>query len=52
MTELACTAKLSFPTKKDAVGAAAVAGWRYGSKLKVYSCRLCGQWHIASHYTD
>lgn len=52
MAPLVCETKLAFATKKDALGAATVAGWRYGSALRVYHCRHCSLWHIASNYGD
>lgn len=45
---LPCEGKLAFDSKKDALAAASVAEFRYGSKLKVYVCRYCGLWHLAT----
>lgn len=49
---LPCAEKLVFPTEPQARAAAAVAKHRYGSRLRVYQCRHCGMWHIASDYGD
>jgi hypothetical protein len=45
---LPCHDKLTFDTQKEAAAAANAAHYRYGSKLKVYRCRHCGLWHLAS----
>lgn len=46
--ELPCTEKLSFDTKIAAEGAATYAKYLHGTKLKVYRCKHCGLWHLAS----
>jgi predicted butyrate kinase (DUF1464 family) len=46
--ELPCKEKLSFKTKEAAEGAAVYARHRHGTKLKVYQCKHCGLWHLAS----
>jgi hypothetical protein len=49
---LPCSEKLAFDTKKDAQATATVARYRYGGKLKVYRCRYCNLWHLATDYDD
>lgn len=46
--EFPCQEKLSFETKEAAEGAAVYAEHRHGAKLKVYQCKHCGLWHLAS----
>lgn len=46
--QLPCAKKLSFDSRAEAEGAAAAADWHYGSKLKVYKCRHCQLWHLAT----
>jgi hypothetical protein len=46
-----CTEKMAFDTKKAAQDAARMAYYRHGSKLKVYKCRHCGLWHMATRHT-
>ena len=46
--ELACAEKLAFDSKEAAEGAAVYANHRHGTKLKVYKCRNCQLWHLAS----
>jgi hypothetical protein len=46
--ELPCSEKLSFDTRKDAEGAAVYAQHRHGNRLKVYICKYCKLWHLAS----
>jgi hypothetical protein len=48
---LPCADKLAFDTKGQAEVAANVADYQHGAKLKVYKCRHCGLWHLASDYT-
>lgn len=45
---LPCVEKLSFDSKEAATGAAVYAKHRHGTKLKVYRCKHCGLWHLAS----
>ncbi len=51
-TALPCEGKLAFDTKKQAEASAVVADYQHGTKLKVYVCRYCGLWHLASHYNE
>ena len=46
--KLSCSDKLAFDTKKQAKTSAAVANWQHDTKLKVYLCRFCKLWHLAS----
>lgn len=46
---LPCADKLSFDTKVQAHASAVVAGWQHGVKLKVYLCKNCELWHLASN---
>lgn len=48
--KLPCADKLAFDTQKEAQASATVAEYRYGNKLKVYSCKHCGLWHLSSRY--
>ncbi|MES2971095.1 MAG: hypothetical protein V4702_02115 [Patescibacteria group bacterium] len=48
-TILPCADKLSFDTKTEAERSAIVAEWQHGSKLKVYKCRHCQLWHLATN---
>lgn len=43
-----CSDKLAFDTKKAAEGAAVYAKYQHGTKLKVYQCKHCSLWHLAS----
>jgi len=43
-----CNEKLAFNTKKEAEASAVVANYQHGTKLKVYKCKDCGLWHLAS----
>lgn len=47
-TQLPCAEKLAFQTKEAAEGAAVYAKHRHGTKLKVYQCKDCQLWHLAS----
>jgi hypothetical protein len=47
---LPCEGKLSFDTKKAAGASAVVAKYQHGTKLKVYLCKHCSLWHLASDY--
>jgi hypothetical protein len=49
---LPCADKLAFDTLKEAKGVAVTSEYRYGSKLKVYQCRYCHQYHLATNYDD
>ena len=48
----ACAEKLAFSSQKEAWTAATVARFQYGgtSRLKVYHCRVCKLYHLASKY--
>ncbi len=46
--ELPCNEKLVFNTKAAAEGAAVYAEHLHGTKLKVYKCKHCNLWHLAS----
>lgn len=48
---LPCADKLTFDTKKQAQAAAIVADYQHGTKLKVYMCRFCHLWHMASFFS-
>lgn len=48
--QLPCAEKLAFDTRKAAQAAATVAAYQHGTKLKVYVCRHCNLWHLASDY--
>lgn len=48
MEEVPYKEKLSFQTKEAAEGAAVYARHRHGTKLKVYRCKYCDLWHLAS----
>jgi hypothetical protein len=50
--DLPCSEKLTFDTQKQAATAALVASHQHGSKLRVYKCRYCNLWHLASNYED
>jgi len=45
---LPCAEKLVFMTKQAAEGAAVYANHLHGTKLKVYKCKDCQLWHLAS----
>ncbi|HSX30495.1 MAG TPA: hypothetical protein VLE99_01100 [Candidatus Saccharimonadales bacterium] len=47
---LPCAEKLAFETVKAARATATVSEHRYGGKLKVYKCRHCHLYHLASDY--
>lgn len=49
MEELPCSEKLAFESREAAEGAAVYARHRHGTKLKVYKCRHCDLWHLASN---
>lgn len=49
-TELPCTDKIAFDTVEAARATATVSEHRYGTKLKVYRCRHCGLYHLASEH--
>lgn len=46
--ELPCVHKMSFDTKAEAEATAVVADWQHGAQLRVYLCRHCNLWHLAS----
>lgn len=45
---LPCSEKLAFDTRTQADAAATVALYQRGVQLRVYQCRHCGLWHMAS----
>lgn len=45
---LPCADKLVFETVKAAQATAIVSEHHYGAKLKVYKCRHCGLYHLAT----
>ena len=45
---LPCIEKLVFESKEAAEGAAVYARHLHGTSLKVYKCRYCHLWHLAS----
>jgi hypothetical protein len=45
---LPCAEKLVFETRQSAQTAATVAAHQRGIQLKVYRCKYCGLWHLAS----
>jgi hypothetical protein len=47
-----CEDKMSFDNKVDAENTSTVAEYQHGSKLKVYKCRECDLWHLASDHGD
>ena len=49
MEEPPCSEKLAFESREAAEGAAVYAQHRHGTKLKVYKCRHCDLWHLASN---
>lgn len=49
---LPCVDKLAFDSLKEAQAAATVSEWRYGSRLKVYKCRHCQLYHLATNFDD
>ena len=46
-----CHDKLAFDTKKEANASAVVAEYQHGTKLKVYKCKDCNLWHLASDFS-
>jgi len=49
---LPCAEKMAFETPEAAQATGTVSEWRYGSKLKVYKCRYCHLYHLASNYEN
>jgi hypothetical protein len=49
MEDLPCKEKLAFESKETAEGAAVYARHLHGAKLKVYQCKYCKLWHLASN---
>jgi hypothetical protein len=47
-----CVDKMSFDTKKEAENTAVIVEHQRGTKLRVYKCRQCQLWHMASNYGD
>jgi hypothetical protein len=46
---LPCADKLAFDTVAAAEATATVSEYRYGGKLKVYTCRYCHLYHLSSN---
>lgn len=44
--------KLGFATRDEAQAAVTTADYRYEANLKVYKCRDCELWHIATKYEE
>lgn len=49
---LPCADKLAFGTMKEARATATVSEHRYGSKFRVYKCRHCHLYHLATDYNE
>ena len=47
-----CSDKMTFDSKQEAIVTATVAAHQRGAKLRVYKCRQCQLWHMASSYVD
>lgn len=47
-----CSKKMAFDSKAEAENASTVAEFQRGSNLKVYKCRLCHLWHLATDYGE
>lgn len=47
-----CSEKMTFDTKAEAQTTAIVAKHQRGSDLKVYKCKECDLWHLASAYEN
>ncbi|HTE22025.1 MAG TPA: hypothetical protein VK674_03210 [Candidatus Limnocylindria bacterium] len=47
---LPCADKMAFDIKEEAEASAVVAEWQHGGNLKVYQCKHCQLWHLASNY--
>lgn len=45
-----CNDKMSFDNKVEAENASTVAEFQRGSNLKVYKCKYCHLWHLATDY--
>ncbi|MCA9342787.1 hypothetical protein KC950_02110 [Candidatus Saccharibacteria bacterium] len=45
-----CDKKLTFDTKKQAKAAAVQAKWERDVDLKIYRCKKCSYWHLATEY--
>jgi hypothetical protein len=46
--DLPCADKLAFDSKEQAEGSAVAIKHQRGIKLKAYTCKHCGLWHLAS----
>lgn len=46
--KLPCSGKMAFNSRKEAKGVAVSAQWHHGGELKVYRCKYCQLWHLAS----
>lgn len=49
---LPCADKLAFETVEAAQATAMVSEHHYGTKLKVYRCRHCQLYHLATDYNE
>jgi len=47
---LPCIDKIAFDTPEAAGATATVSEHRYGGQLKVYRCRYCHLFHLATSY--
>lgn len=47
-----CDDKLAFDSKEQAEATAATAEWQHGTKLKVYQCKNCSLFHLATDYDN
>lgn len=52
MNDKKCAEKMAFDTKVKAENSATVVEHQRGTKLKVYKCRYCHLWHLASDYNN
>ena len=48
LVEKACTTKRHFATRAKARAGKTLAEERHGKKLRIYQCRICGGWHLAT----
>jgi hypothetical protein len=51
-SDLSCNEKMSFDSKSEAENTVVVVEHQRGTKLRVYKCRQCQLWHMASDYGD
>lgn len=43
---------MTFDSKTEAENASTVAEYQRGSKLRVYKCKDCDLWHLATDYGE